>query len=277
MANLCCEFLDKLLPTWPTQILARHIALLHGTFKKRIAPHDDPEARAFLKVIKHIASRLKAQEMRYSTRSRTWWSASHACTNQPATNHASEYGLAREALCSCRYMGKLRPRSGSETQMNALTSLLNGRNSCAVDTLPQYTPCITGMVLTGSEGNALSEDSPAPTALVEHKSLDPGVNVCSVLRPGGEDILHSNTSLASLGGIPRCDIAIRKRDWLLLTFLNAGNGRVWRNHFGSCFGIARKLERVKNIKYTIYAGITLWSTGGSDSQIRQPSKKVSSP
>lgn len=33
-------------------------------------------------------------------------------------------------------------------------------------------------------------------------------------------------------------------------------------------GVARRLERVRNIKYTIYADdITLWSTGGSDSQI----------
>ena len=42
----CCEFLDQLLHTWPTQSLERHVQLLQDSIRKGIADAD-PEARSF--------------------------------------------------------------------------------------------------------------------------------------------------------------------------------------------------------------------------------------
>merc|ERR1719414_1487384 len=42
----CCEFLDQLLHTWPTQTLERHLSILQEAIKKGIADAD-PDARSF--------------------------------------------------------------------------------------------------------------------------------------------------------------------------------------------------------------------------------------
>merc|ERR1712223_1059617 len=42
----CCEFLDQLLHTWPTQTLERHLTILQEAIKKGIADAD-PDARSF--------------------------------------------------------------------------------------------------------------------------------------------------------------------------------------------------------------------------------------
>lgn len=42
----CCEFLDQLLHTWPTNALRKHVAILQEAIKKGIADAD-PDARQF--------------------------------------------------------------------------------------------------------------------------------------------------------------------------------------------------------------------------------------
>lgn len=42
----CCEFLDQMLHTWPTNALEKHVGILHEAIKKGICDAD-PEARAY--------------------------------------------------------------------------------------------------------------------------------------------------------------------------------------------------------------------------------------
>ncbi|KAL1426655.1 hypothetical protein MTO96_018126 [Rhipicephalus appendiculatus] len=108
-------------------------------------------------------------------------------------------------------MAKLRPRSGSETQMNVCTALEAAQNACTADATT-VALAQRAWVTAGHDHKALCEDSPAVewrrfinevaavhddvawvsrghlkvvTALVKRKSHVSGVHVCSVLRGGG--------------------------------------------------------------------------------------------